>query len=65
MIVWGGYSNSSPYYLNSGGRYDPTTDTWVATSMGANAPSRRMRHTAVWTGKEMIVWGGEDSAIIT
>src|SRR5690606_21750567 len=26
------------------------------TSVGA--PSRRERHTAVWTGSEMIVWGG-------
>lgn len=23
------------------------------------APSARYGHTAVWTGKEMIVWGGE------
>ena len=32
-------------------------DTWTATST-TNAPSARGDHTAVWTGTEMIVWGG-------
>jgi hypothetical protein len=27
----------------------------------ANAPSARVNHTAVWTGAEMIVWGGSGS----
>jgi hypothetical protein len=30
---------------------------WNPTSM-AGAPSPRQRHTAVWTGSKMIVWGG-------
>jgi N-acetylneuraminic acid mutarotase len=34
-----------------------TDDTWIPTTI-ANAPSARVRHTAVWTGSEMIVWGG-------
>jgi N-acetylneuraminic acid mutarotase len=34
-----------------------TDDTWTATSL-TNAPDRRENHTAVWTGSEMIVWGG-------
>ena len=25
-------------------------------------PDGRVSHTAVWTGSEMIVWGGEDNA---
>jgi len=32
-------------------------DTWTATTT-ANAPHGRELHTAVWTGTEMIVWGG-------
>jgi hypothetical protein len=36
-------------------------DTWRATTL-MNAPSARVYHTAVWTGTEMIVWGGFDSA---
>ncbi len=35
-------------------------DTWTATST-TNAPTGRSGHTAVWTGSEMIVWGGIDA----
>src|SRR5438093_1066663 len=35
-----------------------TDDTWTATSM-MNAPLARIEYTAIWTGSEMIVWGGE------
>jgi N-acetylneuraminic acid mutarotase len=57
MIVWGGYDYVHNLYFNTGGRYNPTTDSWTATSI-TNAPSVRYAHTAVWTGSEMIVWGG-------
>ena len=43
--------------LGTGGRYDPAADTWSLTSM-TNAPTNRYGHTAVWTGSEMIVFGG-------
>src|SRR6185436_11459866 len=43
---------------NTGGRYNPSTDTWTPTSTGANVPTARLDHVAVWTGTEMIVWGG-------
>ncbi len=61
MIVWGGGYGSGG--LNTGGRYDPSTDSWVATSTGANVPSARAGHSAVWTGSEMIVWGGTDGTM--
>ena len=57
MIVWGGQHYPPLTYLNTGGRYDPSTDTWTATNT-ANAPAPRILHSAVWTGSEMIVWGG-------
>src|SRR5439155_223039 len=41
----------------NGGRYNPNTDSWIDTST-TNAPTGRWGHTAVWTGSEMIVWGG-------
>ena len=44
--------------IHTGGRYNPSTNTWTATST-TNAPSARDLHTAVWTGSEMIVWGGQ------
>ncbi len=55
MIVWGGAGPSG--FRNTGGRYDPATDSWTATST-TNEPDARFLHTAVWTGSEMIVWGG-------
>jgi len=59
MIVWGGYfyQGNTPQFLNTGGRYNPSIDGWVATTI-TNAPSARWRHTAVWTGTEIVVWGG-------
>lgn len=59
MIVWGGQSVGF-VLVNSGGRYNPSTDSWITTSTGVNVPSARRIHTAVWTGNKMIVWGGED-----
>jgi N-acetylneuraminic acid mutarotase len=62
MIVWGGVGNLNPFvYLNTGGRYDPSTDSWTATST-TNAPAARRDHTAVSTESEMIVWGGDDDS---
>src|SRR4029077_11164827 len=58
MIVWGGWVLGGPLATtNTGGRYNPSTNTWTAT-ITTNAPSARSQHTAVWTGSEMIVWGG-------
>ena len=62
MIVWGGYDNVNAVNLNDGGRYTPSSNSWTATSTGTNCPTARDFHTAVWTGTEMIVWGGYGSA---
>jgi hypothetical protein len=58
MVVWGGIDNNSTP-LNTGGRYAPTTNSWTATSTGSNVPAARQSHTAIWTGSEMIIWGGQ------
>jgi N-acetylneuraminic acid mutarotase len=58
-IVWGGHDGNGPTYFNTGGRYNPGTDAWTATST-TNAPVGRSNHAAVWTSNEMIVWGGTD-----
>lgn len=57
MFVWGGWSDATNQPLNTGALYDPTTNSWTAIST-AQAPSARVKHTAVWTGTKMIVWGG-------
>ena len=57
LILWGGHALDG---ISSGGRFDPATDSWSATSP-AFAPLPRAKHSAVWTGTHMIIWGGEHS----
>lgn len=59
MIVWGGYNfdGTTTLQLNTGAKYNPSTDTWQAITT-SGAPLGRANHTSVWTGTEMIVWGG-------
>ena len=38
-----------------------TDDTWMGTRF-TTIPAGRDSHTAVWTGSEMIVWGGYDGS---
>jgi N-acetylneuraminic acid mutarotase len=68
MIVWGGIGIDPlyPYVigLNTGARYNPTSDTWVATSAESSVPYGRLAHTAIWTGTEMIVWGGQPRIMV-
>jgi len=61
MIVWGGRSGYGGTAYGDGARYDPATDTWWPIS-AAGAPSARYGHSAVWTGTEMVVWGGAGSS---
>ena len=60
MIVWGGTTDRING-LNTGGRYNPSTDSSTSTGT-TNAPIARFAHTAVRTGKEMIVWGGYNNS---
>ncbi len=39
MVVWGGYAGFGFSYFNTGGRYNPSTDSWTPTST-TNAPTR-------------------------
>jgi hypothetical protein len=61
MIVFGGFGFdgvTDNVYLSTGGQYDPTTDSWSGLQL-TDQPSPRADHTAVWTGMEMLVWGGD------
>ena len=58
MIIWGGFARRPSYAdINTGGIYTPATDSWSPVTT-ESAPSPRNGHAAVWTGSEMIVWGG-------
>ena len=58
-IFWGGYDQLFTYY-NDGGRYNPQTDSWTKTNL-LKAPSPRVAQ-GVWTGKEMLLWGGANDS---
>jgi N-acetylneuraminic acid mutarotase len=66
MIVWGGQFLWDCIdwicVTSTGGRYDPATNTWTPTSM-TNPPSWRVLHTGVWTGSELVVWGGSSTVV--
>lgn len=58
MLVWGGLTGAPTFVTHGDGAgYAPQTDSWSGISLVA-APTPRWGHTAVWTGTEMIVWGG-------
>jgi hypothetical protein len=51
MLVWGGEDSAG------GAAYDPQSDAWTAmTTVGQ--PSARSGQVALWTGSELLVWGG-------
>ena len=64
MIIWGGRNTSNDPALGSGGCYNPTQNTWRTIS-NIGAPSGRDSCSAVWTGSEMIIWGGFYNPAVT
>ncbi len=56
MLVWGG-GNELGIPGDTGVRYDPATDSWKPIA-SQGEPSPRIDATAVWTGSELLVWGG-------
>ncbi len=57
MFVWGGFVNGTGTRLNTGGLYNPLTNTWRAIST-VGAPIARENPYVVWTGSRIFVWGG-------
>jgi len=45
--------------VGDGGRFNKATGTWTPIA-ATGSPSPRGMHSAVWTGTEMVVWGGFD-----
>ena len=57
MLVWGGeVGDGSHARPDNGAAYDPQTDRW--TELPASPYWSLAGHSAIWTGREMIVWGG-------
>ena len=57
LIVWGGSNLSGSTCTNVGGIYDYPTDTWTAMDT-VGSPIARIGASAIWTGTEMVMWGG-------
>ncbi len=65
MIIWGGQGlefdpdtgSEMEVPLTTGAKYSPATDSWESIF----GPNPRYRHTAVWSGSEMLIYGGEES----
>ena len=62
MIVFGGIDGAG-HALDSGGMYDPASDSWV--KIENNTPPARYGHTAVWDSshKQMLLFGGAESSV--
>lgn len=58
MVVWGGFEEQCTSGCSDGAAYDPVSDRWTSVTSTEGAPSKRINHFAVWTGRQMIVWGG-------
>jgi N-acetylneuraminic acid mutarotase len=63
MVVWGGLNPSPWTPLGDGARYNPAADSWTAISP-SGAPSARFGAATVWTGTEMIAWGGYSGSFV-
>jgi len=74
MVVWGGYDGTSAY-LNDGAIWTPNAGTnsdgttcivaggcWLSTASSAGVPTVRLGHSAVWTGTNMVIFGGTNGA---
>jgi hypothetical protein len=59
MIMWGGFEGTYTQISGRGAAYDPPTDAWQPLTP-TDAPSPRYAHTGVWSGSQMIIWGGRD-----
>jgi N-acetylneuraminic acid mutarotase len=58
MLVWGALENQPHPEQRAavGAAYDPAHQRWMEISHAPSAPG--YGQTAVWTGRQMIVWGG-------
>ncbi|HLJ09445.1 MAG TPA: hypothetical protein VKX24_12990 [Acidimicrobiia bacterium] len=62
LVVWGGGSGGGGNWQssNAGAAYDPAADRWEALPP-APVPGR-IGASAVWTGREILFWGGQTAA---
>jgi hypothetical protein len=65
VLLFGGensYSTDERWVYENPNRvaiYTPATRSWSLVNGNGAIPAGRTRHTAVWTGSRMVIWGGE------
>ncbi len=57
LIVWGGSLGATPVHAD-GAAYDPAAAAWRTLAPAPAGFGPRLWHSAVWTGAEMLLWGG-------
>lgn len=68
MIIWGGFKTTAGRnsWQNSGAIWDMSSDTWetinpnIPVTGTAEYVEQRIPQTAVWTGKDLMIWGGSE-----
>jgi hypothetical protein len=67
LLVWSGAAPGPLGYpgeiVGDGALFDPATDGWTPVSTAGAASSLQRGAASVWTGSELIVWGGEGAAV--
>lgn len=61
MLIFGGNENLQRGIKGTGGVFKPSSNSWSQLIVAETAP-QRTDHTALWTGSEMLVWGGKQSS---
>jgi hypothetical protein len=59
MLVWGGYSDEDGTFPQGSSQYEPATDDWTLLPLAGDPPQGRSRAASTWTGRELVLWGGE------
>lgn len=61
VLIWGGYGKDFQTFLNTGLRIDPKSGR-IRPMTTHGAPEGRVDELAIWTGREMLIWGGRTPA---
>lgn len=57
VFIWGGFNSTLALELDDGALYSPSLDRWRSVST-IGRPTPRSGNAAVWTGGEVVVFGG-------
>ena len=63
LLVWSGISPGVlAGVLGDGAFFDPATDVWTPVPTAGSTAAARRASASVWTGSELVVWGGDGGA---